>query len=292
VRACRDHAPGMACPMFAEVASNLSKRTLLIWGASCRQSLHEAFEASGDTWVSVDLSSWHPGFPDKSDDCATDADLEAALGRIPVGRLRRLRLRGKFTDTGLAPILARQAGLQELSLIGPETRRKRKLEGSGKEELTGEALLAAKRLRRLEISGLPSAVEALAGAKRLAPGPFVELEELVLHSPNESDLQAVPSFTGLKVLEIAPAPLVFDERGHLRPVADHKGLLQILRACRKLESVSLEGTLLHQELVEALLQLPALTEVVGILAQDVNETVVQALLHKCANLALVSLHLQ
>ena len=180
----------MACPMFAEVASNLSKRTLLIWGASCRQSLHEAFEASGDTWVSVDLSSWHPGFPDKSDDCATDADLEAALGRIPVGRLRRLRLRGKFTDTGLAPILARQAGLQELSLIGPETRRKRKLEGSGKEELTGEALLAAKRLRRLEISGLPSAVEALAGAKRLAPGPFVELEELVLHSPNESDLQA------------------------------------------------------------------------------------------------------
>ncbi|CAE7474277.1 unnamed protein product [Symbiodinium sp. CCMP2456] len=283
----------MACPMFAEVASNLSKRTLLIWGASCRQTLHEAFEASGEAWVSVDLSSWHPGppGPGKSDDCATDADLEAALGRIPVGRLRRLRLRGKFTDMGLAPILARQAGLQELSLIGPETR-KRKLGGSGKEELTGESLLAAKRLRRLEVSGLPSAVAALAGAKRLTPGPFVKLEELVLHSPSESDLQAVPTFTGLKVLEIAPAPLVFDERGHLRPVADHKGLLQILRACRKLESVSLEGTLLHQELIEALLQLPALTEVVGILAQDVNETVVQALLHKCANLALVSLHLQ
>ncbi|CAE7401689.1 unnamed protein product [Symbiodinium sp. CCMP2592] len=282
----------MACPMFAEVASNLSKRTLLIWGASCRQSLHEAFEASGDTWASVDLTSWHPGFPGPPGMNATDADLEAALGRIPVGRLRRLRLgRGKFTDTGLAPILARQAGLQELSLIGPETR-KRKLEGSGKEELTGEALLAAKRLRRLETSGLPSAVAALA-AKRSAPaGPFLELEELVLHSPNESDLQAVPSFKELKVLEIAPAPLVFDERGHLRPVADHKGLLQILRACRKLESVSLEGTLLHQELVEALLQLPALTEVVGILAQDVNESVVQALLHKCANLALVSLHLQ
>ncbi|CAE7494947.1 unnamed protein product, partial [Symbiodinium pilosum] len=104
----------MACPVFAEVAAFLSKHTLLVWGATCRQSLRETFEASGDAWVSVDLASWCP-ICDGSYERG-DADLKEALGRIPPGRLRFLKMQGSFTDSGLASVLEKHSGLLELSL--------------------------------------------------------------------------------------------------------------------------------------------------------------------------------
>ena len=110
------------------------------------------------------------------------------MRRIPPGRLRFLKLQGRFTDGGLARVLSQHGGLRELSLDIRNGRLGKRKAGE-LSELTGQALLPAKKLRRLEVAGLPSAVVALAGAKRLAPELF-ELEELVLHSPSESDLKA------------------------------------------------------------------------------------------------------
>ncbi|CAE8639618.1 unnamed protein product [Polarella glacialis] len=101
--------------LFAQAAGFLTQASLQVFAAASSKALKDAYGASGrDAWAAVDMSTWKP-LEDQAE--PGDADLRAALLRIPPGRLRHLVLRSsRCSDAGVREALQPHIGLEELCL--------------------------------------------------------------------------------------------------------------------------------------------------------------------------------
>eukprot|EP00913_Durusdinium_trenchii_P025986 g24383.t1 len=171
---------------------------------------------NSSAWRSVDFSQWSPlgGHTEPG-----DIDLMLALKRLRHGSLRCVLLESsRISHHAFKELLTIQSQIEKLVIRSPPA--------------SARAFASAHQLKHLELLG-PSTL-LCAEAKRL--------ETLVLHLPSLSDLQAIPKFKTLKMLEVFPPAISFSSHGQLTPPEPFKeALLQIFQSCKQLEHVRLWG---------------------------------------------------
>jgi len=232
---------------FSAMAGFASQGTLQVFSMACRAALRQAYEAAGGAWTCLDMAEW-PFVQHEArrlrlgakaaavatlgqNTRTTDLDLLAAVGRIPRGRLRSLRLcSSRVTDGGVAAALTMHR-LERLHL-----------DSCGSGLLTAAAVLPAScSLRCLELDGMPGVVAQLAGH-------LGRLEELVLRGASEDDVKAVAGLSGLSALRVESLDtrVKLNRNGLPVPAAMLPGgpFLEVLRRCRKLERIHIGCVLL------------------------------------------------
>jgi len=240
---------------FEGLGKYLSRKGLQVCGASCRQAMELAYNSSA--WRSVDFSQWSPlgGHTEPG-----DIDLMLALKRLRHGSLRCVLLESsRISHHAFKELLTIQSQIEKLVIRSPPA--------------SARAFASAHQLKHLELLG-PSTL-LCAEAKRL--------ETLVLHLPSLSDLQAIPKFKTLKMLEVFPPAISFSSHGQLTPPEPFKeALLQIFQSCKQLEHVRLWGiyNACDNLMLRALSHLD-LQELHGYYLEDVDNRLLNELKRKC-----------